>query len=252
MNTSDASPKSTQPKERVECDAKDLTENETSNKESLISCKYCGLVHKRSKKFCIAQTYCSFCEEAHSYVSCKKRLDSLKHANTVRNLEVLTSNILHKDQSDIVNPINSNFAPLQFIDNPTSNSNQNPQLCKNILSKLDNIINILDTSISKPPGNTISSPTVTSMSPLTSENSKKSNSVQTSLSANKDSILEPNWNSYTEAKKYLKQQQEKAQKSHTFTEPKILSPSLPPPEIITSTVSYDPYEFALKNGYLNK
>ena len=80
----------------------------------------------------------------------------------------------------------------------------------------------------------------------------KTSSALTSTSENKDATLYPNFNSYTEAKQYFKEQQEKSKKSQAPTKPKIYSPVLPPEQIIASTVSYDPYEFAHQNGYLPK
>ena len=81
----------------------------------------------------------------------------------------------------------------------------------------------------------------------------KTSSALTSPSDDAHSIPHPNdLDSYTKLKQYYKQQQEKSKKSQAPTKPKIYSPVLPPEQIIASTVSYDPYEVALKNGYLPK
>ena len=143
VNTCDASAESTQPKE-----------SEILKKQSLISCKYCGLEHQRSKKFCKVQTYCSFCNEAHSSLTCKKRLDDLSdkalYANTIRNLEVLTSNVLRKDQPSIA-PKEFDFASLptalnQSTSNPSNKLNEKLENTFNELfsSKLDKIISKLE------------------------------------------------------------------------------------------------------------
>ena len=85
------------------------------------------------------------------------------------------------------------------------------------------------------------------------ENVSKTSSALTSPSDDGHSIPHPNdLDSYTKIKEYVKQQQEKSKKSQAPTKPKIYSPVLPPEQIIASTVSYDPYEFAHQNGYLPK
>ena len=76
----------------------------------------------------------------------------------------------------------------------------------------------------------------------------KASNTSTSSSKNDNPVIQPKLDTLAKTREYV---QQRKSSTNTPSEP-IIFPTglLPAPQLVSSTVSFDPYEFALKNGLL--